>query len=92
MHCQQAHAASSSSLHICQQEQTRPADGARSASCEVSGKSLDVMWRRLPRALAGVGSTNDLFWSLYGQQDAHDTFWLDRCLSLEAALAQDQVM
>ncbi|KAK9822013.1 hypothetical protein WJX74_000597 [Apatococcus lobatus] len=48
--------------------------GAKPAA---SSKPLDVLWIHLPGALASVGSSNDLFWSLYGQHEAHDTFWLD---------------
>ena len=54
-----------------------PARGLPADSAPLS-RPLEVVSRCLPGALAGLGSTNDLFWSLFGQQDAHDTFWLDR--------------
>lgn len=49
------------------------------AKATSTSKPLDVSWLGLPGALASIGSSNDLFWSLFGQQEAHDTFWLDRC-------------
>ncbi len=51
---------------------------AVSSAPAASSKPLDVVSRQLPGALASTGGSNDLFWSLFGQQDAHDTFWLDR--------------
>ena len=40
-----------------------------------------VSWRLLPRQLQRAGGTERLFCSLYGCQDARDTFWLDRWTS-----------
>lgn len=40
--------------------------------------TMDILWKRIPGVLERCGGTQQLFWSIYGADDAQDTFWLDR--------------
>ena len=43
--------------------------------------NLDIRWRVLRGCLEQSGGSEAIFWGLFGQDDAAETFWLDRCLS-----------